>query len=200
MLQRTPKIALLICVIVLSINAQTKLKFVCGSEVPRSGRDFGEWMHEVKLIISDVEQEKYLGLPSDEERINFIQKFWQRRDPDPDTVENEFQQTFCKRIEDSDRFRSGVPGWKTDRGKVYVLFGRPSNIQNGRARLEGLKNIPFEKWTFDHIEGYGENFQITFIDPSESNEFRFVSTDRERMMKIFDAGKRGLTVFIGPAK
>lgn len=199
MKRQIPIILLLFCIFILSASAQTKPKFVCDSELPNTEHDFKEWAgSSVKWIITYAEERAFIKLRSNEDKIQFIENFWRRRDPDPDTEENEFRLEYCKRIQEAEKFQSGVPGWKTDRGRVCVLFGKPSNVQKGRNDFEDLKSILFEKWTYDLIDGFAGDIQMTFIDPTESNEYRFTSADHERMTKLFENGKRGLSVTIGP--
>lgn len=195
MIKEVSKILLLLSLFVLIGHAQTTHKFVCGSDQPKTDRDFREWRESsVRWIMTYAEEEAFDKLRSDKDRRQLIVNFWARRDPDPATNDNEFRAEYCKRLGETVKVQSGIPGWKTDRGRIYVLFGKPDSIANGNANFEGVKSIRFERWFYKNIEGLEDNFQITFIDPTESKEFRFVSEDRERMLKIFDAGKKGLSV------
>ena len=199
MINQISKILLLFGILTLSATAQTKPRFVCDFERPQTERDFKEWVSSsVKWIILFAEEETFSKIQSNQDRLQFVDKFWQRRDPDPDTVENEFRLEYCGRMGETAKFQSGIPGWKTDRGHIYVLWGKPDDIQQGRADFDGMKNILFERWHYKHIDGLGDGFTVTFIDPTESKEFRFSTEDRERMLNLFVSGKNGLTITISP--
>src|SRR6185369_4571075 len=91
------------------------------------GSTYKKWLDEdVRWIITDEERETFKRLSNDEERDNFIEQFWLRRDPTPDTVENEYKEEHYRRITyANEHFAAGKPGWKTDRGRIYVMFGPP---------------------------------------------------------------------------
>src|SRR5713226_2249360 len=93
---------------------------------------YKKWLsEEVTYIISDEERSAFLRLQNNEEREQFIEQFWLRRDPTPDTVENEFKEEHYRRIAyANERFDSGIPGWKTDRGRIYIKFGPPDEIES----------------------------------------------------------------------
>ena len=100
---------------------------------------YKKWLEEeVPYIITDEERSAFLQLQTNEEREQFIEAFWQRRDPTPDTVENEFKEEHYRRIAyANERFASGIPGWRTDRGRIYIMWGPPDEIEShsdGRAR------------------------------------------------------------------
>ena len=88
---------------------------------------YRKWLQEdVAYIITDEERAAFKRLQNDEEREQFIENFWLRRDPTPDTVENEFKEEHYRRIQyANDHFASGIPGWKTDRGRIYIVYGPP---------------------------------------------------------------------------
>src|SRR5260370_40291473 len=93
---------------------------------------YKKWLQEeVPYIISDEERAAFLQLQTNEEREQFIEAFWQRRDPTPDTVENEFKEEHYRRIAyANERFASGIPGWRTDRGRIYIIWGKPDEIES----------------------------------------------------------------------
>src|SRR5215813_6981131 len=88
---------------------------------------YRKWLNEdVAYIISDEERTAFKRLQTDEEREQFIEQFWLRRDPTPDTIENEFKEEHYRRIAyANEQFASGIPGWKTDRGRIYITYGPP---------------------------------------------------------------------------
>jgi GWxTD domain-containing protein len=115
---------------------------------------------------------------TDEERERFIEQFWLRRDPTPGTAENEFRDEHYRRMAyASDHFSSpaGVPGWKTDRGRIDITFGPPDEIDSHPGAT-----VPFEDWRYRHIEGIGNDVMIEFagtefrmtMDPNEKDAIR----------------------------
>src|SRR3984893_13593751 len=121
---------------------------------------YKKWLQEeVPYIISDEERAAFLQLQTNEEREQFIEAFWQRRDPTPDTVENEFKEEHYRRIAyANERFASGIPGWRTDRGRIYIIWGKPDEIESHptggnyeRPASEGggqTETYAFEAWRY----------------------------------------------------
>src|SRR5580693_8640162 len=154
---------------------------------------YKKWLNEdVVYIITDEERAAFKRLASDEERESFIESFWLRRDPTPDTEENEFKEEHYRRIAyANDHYASGIPGWKTDRGMIYIKYGpadeidsHPSGGSYERPAEEGggeTSTYPFEQWRYRYIDGIGNNIIIEFVDPTMSGEFRMTSTPRKRM-------------------
>src|SRR6266853_403074 len=144
---------------------------------------YKKWLQEeVPYIISDEERAAFLQLQTNEEREQFIEAFWQRRDPTPDTVENEFKEEHYRRIAyANERFSSGFPGWKTDRGRMYIKYGPPDEISGQpaggmyeRPPEEGggtTQVFPFEQWRYRYIEDIGGDIVIEFVDPTMTGEF-----------------------------
>src|SRR6266403_3976425 len=101
-------------------------------ESETASRVFKKWLDEdVTYIITSEERAAYKALKTDEEREQFIENFWLRRDPTPDTVENEFKEDHYARIAyANERYASGIPGWKTDRGRIYIIWGKPDEIES----------------------------------------------------------------------
>ena len=95
-------------------------------------KTYRKWLDEdVRWIITDQERSAFMQLSNDEERDQFIEAFWQRRDPTPDTEENEFKEEHYRRIAyANEHFAAGIPGWKTDRGRIYIVFGPPDEIDS----------------------------------------------------------------------
>ncbi|HEV2715142.1 MAG TPA: GWxTD domain-containing protein, partial [Terriglobales bacterium] len=129
---------------------------------------YKKWLNEdVSYIITDEERAAFKQLSNDEERDNFIEAFWQRRDPTPDTVENEFKEEHYRRIAyANEHFAAGIPGWKSDRGRIYVVYGPADEIESHpsggtyeRPIEEGggsTSTFPFEDWRYRYIEGIGQ--------------------------------------------
>src|SRR5688572_2662785 len=98
---------------------------------PEPHKAFKKWLdNDVAYIITSEEKKAFKALATDEERDNFIENFWRRRDPNPDTEENEYREEYYERIAyANEHFASGIPGWKTDRGRVYITHGKPDSIE-----------------------------------------------------------------------
>ena len=166
---------------------------------------YKRWMDEdVNYIITDEERKAFKALKTDEERDQFIEQFWLRRDPDPDTPENEYKDQYFERIQyANEKFASGIPGWKTDRGRIYITFGKPDEIDShpaggsyDRPSYEGGGNTttyPFETWWYRHIEGIGSDVEIEFVDPSGSGEYRIARSPDEKDALLYVPGA-GLTL------
>jgi len=165
---------------------------------------FKKWLNEdVLYIITDEEKEAFLHFGTDEEREQFIEQFWLRRDPTPDTVENEFKEEHYRRIAyANERFASGKPGWRTDRGRIYVAWGPPDEIEthpSGGSYLrpweEGggtTSTFPFEIWRYRYLEGegLGQEIILEFVDPTMSGEYRLTidPTEKDALLLVPNAG------------
>src|SRR5438067_6117801 len=136
---------------------------------------YRKWLNEdVAYIITDEERAAFKRLQTDEEREQFIEQFWLRRDPTPDTVENEFKEEHYRRIAyANEQFASGIPGWKTDRGRMYITFGPADEIESHpsggtyeRPPEEGggtTSTFPFETWRYRYIEEIDNDIIIEFF-------------------------------------
>ncbi len=166
---------------------------------------YRKWLNEdVAYIITDEERAAFKRLQTDDEREQFIENFWLRRDPTPDTVENEFKEEHYRRIAyANEHFASGIPGWKTDRGRIYITFGPPDEIDahpSGgtyeRPPEEGggeTSTYPFEQWRYRCIEDIGNNIIIEFVDTTMSGEYRMTSDPSEKDALLYVPGA-GLTL------
>ena len=168
---------------------------------------YRKWLEEdVVYIITDEERRAFKNLQTDEEREQFIEQFWLRRDPTPDTVENEYKEEHYRRIAyANERFASGIPGWKTDRGRIYITFGPPDEIESHpsggtyqRPWEEGggtTSTYPFEKWRYRYLEGVGmqTDIVIEFVDKSMTGEYRMTMDPSEKDALLMVPGA-GLTL------
>ncbi|HEX3681876.1 MAG TPA: GWxTD domain-containing protein [Bryobacteraceae bacterium] len=164
-----------------------------------------KWLNEdVVYIITDEEKRAFKQLKTDEERQQFVEQFWLRRDPTPDTEENEFKEEHYRRIAyANDHFASGIPGWKTDRGMIYIKYGpadevdsHPSGGSYERPMEEGggeTSTYPFEDWRYRYIEGVGTNVVIEFVDTTMSGEYH-ISLDPEEKDALLYVPGAGLTL------
>jgi GWxTD domain-containing protein len=166
---------------------------------------YKKWLSEdVVYIISDTERRAFLQLQTNEERENFIEEFWQRRSPDPDSVDNPVKEEHYRRIAyANEHFASGVAGWRTDRGRIYIMYGKPDTLESHtqgenyeRPLDQGggeTKTYAFEDWTYHYIEGIGENVELEFVDPSGTGEFRMTTDPSEKDALLYVPGA-GLTL------
>lgn len=166
---------------------------------------FEKWLKEdVVYIISEDEKNVFRKLTTAEEKEQFIEQFWFRRDPDPRTPVNEFKEEHYRRIAyANERFASGLPGWLTDRGRIYILHGPPAEIESRpsggmymRQMHEGggtTSTFPFEVWRYRHIEGVGSDIELEFVDPTMSGEYRLARHPDEKDALLFVPGA-GLTM------
>jgi GWxTD domain-containing protein len=164
-----------------------------------------KWMNEdVVYIITDEEKKAFKQLKTDDERQTFVENFWARRDPTPDTEENEYKEEHYRRIAyANDHYASGIPGWKTDRGMIYIKYGPPDEIDSHpsggsyeRPIEEGggeTSTYPFEDWRYRYIEGVGTNVQIEFVDTTMSGEYH-ISLDPEEKDALLYVPGAGLTL------
>jgi len=164
---------------------------------------YKDWVEkDVAYIITSEEKKAFQALKTDEERENFIESFWRRRDPNPDTEENEFREEYYERIAyANERFASGIPGWMTDRGRVYITWGKPDSIDSrpsggayDRPTWEGggsTTTYPFEVWFYRHLEGIGDGIEIEFVDPTGTGEYRIArnANEKDAMLYIPGAGQ-----------
>ncbi len=153
---------------------------------------YKKWLEEeVPYIITGEERSAFLQLQTNEEREQFIEGFWQRRDPTPDTVENEFKEEHYRRIAyANERFSSGIPGWRTDRGRMYIMWGPPDSIEThsagstyNRPMSEGGGQTTvygFDDWNYHYMEGIGQNITIEFVDPTGTGEYHITLDPGEK--------------------
>jgi GWxTD domain-containing protein len=162
------------------------------------------WLEQdVAYIISDEERKAFKNLSNDEEREAFIENFWLRRNPNPDSPENEFRDEHYRRIQyANDHFAAGKPGWKTDRGHIYISFGKPDSIDShpsggayNRPIEEGggsTSTFPFEVWHYRYLEGVGDNIDIEFVDTCQCGDYHF-TIDRSEKDALLHVPGMGLT-------
>ncbi len=153
---------------------------------------YRRWLDEdVVYIITDDERKAFLHLSTNEERESFIEEFWRRRNPDPESPENAFRDEHYRRIAYANaRFTSGLPGWKTDRGHIYIMWGPPDEVDSHpsggayeRLPEEGggsTTAYPFEDWRYRHIDGIGDDINIEFVDKTWSGEYHLTMDPCEK--------------------
>jgi GWxTD domain-containing protein len=153
---------------------------------------YKKWLQEeVPYIITDEERAAFRKLSTDEEREQFVEQFWERRNPNPGSPENEFKEEYYRRIAyANERFPSGIPGWKTDRGRIYIMWGPPDEIESHpsggsylRPPEEGggeTATYPFEVWRYRYLEGIGSDILLEFVDKSMTGEYRLTMDPGEK--------------------
>jgi len=162
---------------------------------------FVEWLRDVDAIITSSERDAWNKLKTNEEREQFIGEFWRLRDPDPDTDENEYREAYYERLAyANEHFSSGIPGYKTDRGRIYLKYGKPDETESHpsggsyqRSYLEGggsTSTYPFERWWYRHLPGRAD-VEIEFIDPTGSGEYRIARNpfEKESMLTVTGTGQ-----------
>lgn len=165
---------------------------------------YKEWLNgPVSYIITPEERSAFLHLETNQERENFIEAFWERRNPDPGSPENTYKEEYYRRIAyANEHFSSGIPGWKTDRGRIYLMWGKPDEITSHpaggpytRPADEGggeTSTYPFEDWRYRYLPGIGENVEIEFVDPTGSGEYHLTMDPSEKDALTYVPGA-GLT-------
>jgi len=161
------------------------------------------WLEQdASYIITDEERKAFKSLTNDEEREAFIETFWQRRNPNPDSPENEFREEHYRRIAyANEHFAAGKPGWKTDRGRIYIMWGKPDDIDSHpsggsyqRPYDEGggsTDTFPFEVWHYRYLESIGENIDLEFVDTCMCGDFHFTIDrgEKDALAKVPGMGK-----------
>lgn len=153
---------------------------------------FQRWLkQDVVYIISQEEKEVFQVLQTYREKEEFIEEFWRRRDDDQLTVFNQFKEEHYRRLAyANEHFQSGLPGWKTDRGRIYIIYGEPAEVVKNRSRnhyrrsVQGSRNVSpgyvFEIWRYKYIEGIGPDVEVEFVDSSGSGEYHLARVPLER--------------------
>ena len=163
---------------------------------------YRQWLTEdVTYIISPDERNAFLQLDTNEEREQFIEQFWLRRSSNPDLPENDFKEEHYRRIAyTNEHFASGIPGWKTDRGRMYIMWGPADEVEShptggtyDRPMEEGggsTSTYPWETWRWRYLEGIGENIILEFVDPSGSGEYHMTMdpSEKDALLHVPGAG------------
>jgi len=169
-------------------------------------KTYKKWLDEdVRWIITDEEQKAFKLLSNDEERDQFIEAFWQRRDPTPDTIENEFKEEHYRRMAyANEHFAAGIPGWKSDRGRIYIMYGpadeiesHPSGGSYERPMEEGggqTSTFPFEDWRYRYLEDIGQEVIIEFVDTCMCGDYH-MTMDRSEKDALLYTPNAGLTLY-----
>src|SRR5271163_843153 len=163
---------------------------------------YKQWLNEdVVYIISPQEREAFLQLDTNEEREQAIEQFWLRRSTNPDLPDNDFKEEHYRRIAyANEHYASGIPGWKTDRGRMYIMWGpadevdsHPSGGTYDRPMEEGggsTTTYPWETWRYRYLEGIQENVILEFVDPTSSGEYHLTMdpSEKDALLHVPGAG------------
>jgi len=163
---------------------------------------FKTWLNEdVVYIISPEERAAFLQLQTNEEREQFIEQFWLRRSSNPDMPGDDFKEEHYRRIAyANEHFASGIPGWKTDRGRIYIIWGAPDEIEShptggtyDRPMDEGggsTTTYPWERWRYRYLEGIQENVELEFVDPTGTGEYHLTMdpSEKDALLNVPGAG------------
>jgi GWxTD domain-containing protein len=181
---------------------KTKAEAKKSRDLENASKALLRWVDEdVQYIITGEERAAWKRLKTDEEREQFIEQFWLRRDPTPDTIDNEYKDEHYERIAyANEHFASGIPGWKTDRGRIYIMYGKADEIEShpsggtyDRPIEEGggtTSTFPFETWRYRYIEGIGNEVILEFVDPSMSGEYHMTidPSEKDALLHVPGAG------------
>ncbi len=174
------------------------------AQIEKLGGVYKKWLDEdVRWIITDEELSAFKKLTTNAERDQFIEGFWQRRDPTPDTAENEYKEEHYRRIAyANEHYAAGMPGWRTDRGRIYIMYGPPTSIDSHpmggpyqRSQDEGGGNtttFPFEVWRYRYLDGIGQEIEIEFVDDCGCGAYE-MTLDRSKKDALLHVPNAGLT-------
>ncbi|HEV7675930.1 MAG TPA: GWxTD domain-containing protein [Candidatus Angelobacter sp.] len=174
------------------------------ANIEKLGGVYKKWLDEdVRWIITDEELSAFKKLANNAERDVFIEGFWQRRDPTPDTAENEYKEEHYRRIAyANEHYAAGMPGWRTDRGRIYIMYGPPTSTDSHpmggpyqRSAEEGggqTSTFPFEVWRYRYLEGIGQEIEIEFVDDCGCGAYQ-MTLDRSKKDALLHVPNAGLT-------
>lgn len=164
----------------------------------------------VRYIIEPEEIREFKALDSDRERAQFIERFWRRRDPTPGTLANEYRQMFWERVREANQkfVETAKPGWKTDRGKIYILYGPPTEVHEdptARTNVDATSGSGLIRWVYRGRAGGRRDIDPDVIVPfvaDVSGEYH-LSYDPQlaspflNPFQLEDRNTAGLSSFLG---
>jgi len=157
-------------------------------------KPYQKWIDEdVRYIVTDQEAADFKKLTSDQQRDDFIVSFWERRNPNPGAAKNSFKEEHYRRLAYANtHFAAGAPGYRTDRGRIYIMCGPPDNVDQhfsaagSEKPVAGTKDgaIPFdwELWHYRYIEGLGKDVTFKFVDTCGCGEYQ-MAVDKDELRK-----------------
>ncbi len=169
--------ALLLCFGLTSNSAQSQERATArtvheGSIYNGLPEIYQKWLDEdVRWIITEEERNDFNRLATDRQRDEFVVAFWEHRNPNPGAPQNKFKEQHYKRLAYSNQhFASGVPGYRTDRGRIYIVYGPPDQLEDHPNPT--TQGYPSENWRYLHIVGIGEDVTFEFVDTCRCGEYR----------------------------
>lgn len=138
------------------------------------GQDpYKKWLDEdVRWIITPQERAEFVKLTTDAQRDQFVEAFWKHRDPTPGTPKNEFKEEHYRRIAYSnEHFAAKTPGWMTDRGRMYILYGPPDKIESHPSPGKTQQGHPYEIWHYRDLPGLGKDVAVKFVDKCNCGDY-----------------------------
>jgi GWxTD domain-containing protein len=163
--KRFPLPALFLMALLTSLHGATQQKLEVG--LPP---EYNKWIDEdVRWIITAQEEREFLKLAADEQRDHFVVEFWERRNPNPGSRDNAFKEEHYRRLAFSnEHFAAKMPGWKTDRGHVYIAYGPPDSI----IKHSSTGTNPAEElWSYRHTLRAGGDVSLQFVDRCGCGEY-----------------------------
>jgi len=204
--RRIPILVLFNLVLATGLAGFGSTQQVSDSQKEEEAQDYFEkWLdQDVIYLISDDEREVFKSLATPEEKEQFIEQFWLRRDPDPATAINEYKEEHYRRLAyANERFSVGMPGWMSDRGRIYIIHGPPDQIESHptggqyqRPVWEGggwTQAYPWERWRYHYIEGIGADVELEFVDRSHSGQYKLALNPEEKDA-LLEMGTAGATM------
>ena len=142
---------------------------------------YQRWLDEdIRWIVTPEERDAFIKLSKDEERDRFVEQFWLRRDPTPATAENEFKEEHYRRMAYANlHFAASVPGWRTDRGRSYIVNGPPSAVKMQSSRDDEGSIRPTLLWHYHSLAEPGKDFDLRFVDVCTCGDYRLEKLPKE---------------------
>jgi len=179
---RLPLLPILLCGLISPLVAQS---------LPAA---YQKWLDEdVRYLIRDSERSDFEKLMTDQQRDNFIQEFWDRRNPDPGSTENSFKREHYRRLAYANQnFAAGMPGYRSDRGRIYILYGMPDQREQHPGRTDiGIPGsaplavlYPSDVWRYHFIRGVGRDVVFEFIDTCRCGDYRLREDPTKNMKPL----------------
>ena len=150
---------------------------------------YQKWLDEdVRYIITDQERAEFAELASDQQRDEFVERFWEQRNPDSGSPRNAFKEEHYRRLGYANtHFAAKVHGYRTDRGRIYILYGPPEELERHPLRnrfappeAPASFRYPSEVWRYHYLEGVGRNVVMKFMDTCECGDFPLVDDPTEK--------------------
>lgn len=145
--------------------------------IPINVNDLDLAIRQLRYIAKEEEFEKIEDAKSDEEKRKLFEEFWKKRDPNPDTKRNEFMEEYYSRVEYANQhFSHYIPGWRTDMGMVFILFGSPNNVERHPFDIDSK---PYEVWSY-----YDYNRSIVFVDETGFGDYRLLTPIWDMLQRL----------------